>query len=282
MTVRRGSRRRLAGGPRTARLVSIFFAGLALVACAQRSREIVLASTTSVQDSGLLDILLPAFHQAHPRFRVRAVAVGSGEALRLAARGDADVLLVHSPRAEQEFMAAGHGESRRRVMWNDFVVVGPPEDPAGVRGMRDAAAAFRRIAAARARFISRGDGSGTHAREREIWAAAAVEPAGSWYLEAGQGMGAVLVLADETGAYTLTDRGTYLSLRDRMRLIVLVEGDERLRNEYSVIVVAGAANAEGARAFADWLLSEEAQRLIGALGVDRYGRPLFTPVLRAE
>lgn len=224
---------------------------------------------------------MPAFRRADPRFRVRAIAVGSGEALRLGARGDADVLLVHSPRAEEEFMAAGFGESRRHVMSNDFVLVGPPDDPAEVRGLGDAAAALRRIAEARAPFVSRGDESGTHAKERELWAAAGIAPAGPWYLEAGQGMGAVLVLANERGAYTLSDRGTYLTLRDQLRLTVLVEGDDRLKNEYSVIVVAGAANAEGARAFADWLISEEAQRLIGAFGVERYGRPLFVPSTEA-
>jgi tungstate transport system substrate-binding protein len=225
----------------------------------------------------LFEVLLPAFRRERPEYRIRAVAVGSGEALRLAARGDADVLLTHSPQAEERFMAAGYGESRRPVMFNDFVILGPPDDPAGLRGLRDAVAAVRLIATSRATFVSRGDSSGTHARELELWSAADVAPSGSWYLEAGQGMGAVLVLASEKGAYTLSDRGTYLNMRDRLRLAVAVEGDARLRNQYSVIVVAGAANPAGARTFADWITSPQGQRLIGGFGVDRFGRPLFTP-----
>ncbi|MGD2217225.1 MAG: substrate-binding domain-containing protein [Gemmatimonadales bacterium] len=245
--------------------------------CTTRPTEIVLASTTSTEDSGLFEAIMPAFRSAHPDYRVRVIAVGSGEALRLAARGDADVVLVHSPRAEAEFMAAGHGESRRRVMYNDFVIVGPAEDPASVCGFLDAPSALACVARHGSQFISRGDESGTHARERALWSAARVEPSNEWYREAGQGMGAVLMMASERRAYTLSDRGTFLSLRDRLRLEVLVEGDPRLHNQYSVIVVADASNREGARVFADWITSAAGQDTIGGFGVERFGRPLFIP-----
>lgn len=249
----------------------------ALLSCTTDHGEIFLASTTSTYDSGLFEVLLPAFHQAHPEYRVRVAAVGSGQALALARRGDADVLLVHSPRAEEEFMADGHGESRQRVMFNDFVIVGPGDDPAAVRGLSDAASALARIAGAGALFISRGDNSGTHNKERELWSAAGMEPRGDWYLEVGQGMGGVLMIASELAAYTLTDRGTYLSFAERLRLAVLVEGDPALRNQYSVILVRGAANFDGARAFTDWITSPEAQMLIGQFGVEPFGRALFAP-----
>ncbi len=225
----------------------------------------------------MFEKLLPAFQQARPRYRVRVIAVGSGEALRLAARGDADVVLTHSPRAEEEFMAAGHGEFRWRVMFNDFVIVGPPDGPAAGCGGPDAASALACITGSGALFISRGDDSGTHARERELWKAAGLTPRGGWYLEAGQSMGAVLMMASERRAYTLSDRGTFLSFGDQLHLSVLVEGDPLLRNQYSVTVVRDASNREGAREFAEWLTGPEAQRLIGQFGLERFGRPLFTP-----
>jgi tungstate transport system substrate-binding protein len=251
--------------------------GLFFISCVSEPREIVLASTTSTEDSGLFEYLLPAFREAHPGFRVRVIAVGSGEALRLAARGDADVVLSHSPAAEDEFMSAGHGESRRRVMYNDFVVVGPADDAARSCGVEGAAESLACLAENGALFISRGDDSGTNARERRLWADAGLEPAGDWYLEAGQGMGAVLMMASEKGAYTLSDRGTFLSMRDRLQLTILVEGDPILRNQYSVIVVSGAAELEGARTLADWIASGAAQSLIGEFGAGQFGRPLFTP-----
>jgi tungstate transport system substrate-binding protein len=250
---------------------------IAIESCTTHPTEIILASTTSTEDSGLFEAILPAFRRAHPDYRVRVIAVGSGEALRLAARGDADVVLVHSPRAEEQFMAAGHGESRQRVMYNDFVIVGPPGDAASVCGTLDAPSALACIARHGSLFISRGDDSGTHARERDLWAAADVEPSGDWYREAGQGMGAVLMMAGERGAYTLSDRGTYLSLRDRLRLEVLVEGDPLLDNQYSVIVVRDAENLEGARLFADWITSAAGQETIGAFGSNGFARPLFVP-----
>jgi len=262
------------------RILSSVIVNLIIIAsasCSAEPREIVLTSTTSTEDSGLFETLLPMFSRAYPEYRVRVIAVGSGEALRLAARGDADVVLAHSPRAEQAFMAAGHGESRRPVMYNDFVIVGPTDDPADVCGFLDAPSALACIAEHHLLFISRGDDSGTHARERELWSAAGVEPGGEWYREAGQGMGAVLMMASERRAYTLSDRGTYLSMRDRLDLEVAVEGDPRLRNQYSVIVVRDALNGDGARAFADWIASDRAQAVIGEFGVERFGRPLFTP-----
>ncbi|MGD8700004.1 MAG: extracellular solute-binding protein [Gemmatimonadales bacterium] len=248
-----------------------------LSGCSPAVREVVLTSTTSAEDTGLFEILLPAFREAYPEYRVRVVAVGSGEALRLAARGDADVVLAHSPQAEEEFMAAGHGESRRRVMINDFVIVGPEDGPASGCGRLDAAAAMACIMDSGGPFISRGDDSGTHARERRLWSANGRQPGGERYLEAGQGMAAVLLMASEREAYTLSDRGSFLSLRDRLQLVVQVEGDSMLVNQYSVIVVQNAANPAGARAFAEWITSEAGQSLIGEFGRERFGRPLFTP-----
>ena len=263
--------------PSLNRLLVIALALGSALSCANEPQEVVLASTTSTEDSGLFEVLIPAFQRACPEYRIRVIAVGSGEALRLASRGDADVVLTHSPRAEEEFMEEGHGLERRRVMYNDFVIVGPPNGPAEHCAGEDAASALGCIAEVRAPFVSRGDDSGTHARERRLWHAAGVQPAGDWYIQAGQGMGAVLMMASEKGAYALTDRGTFLSLRDALELVVLVEGDEALRNQYTVTTVRGAAVPEGARAFAEWIVSEDAQRLIGEYGVERFGRRLFTP-----
>lgn len=246
-------------------------------ACARPAQPLVLASTTSTEDSGLFDLLLPAFGAAHPEHAVRLVAVGSGQALQLGERGDADVLLVHSPAAEQRFMAAGHGVARRPVMHNDFVLVGPADDPAGIRGL-DPVAALRRVAASRATFISRGDESGTHSRERALWADAGIRPEGRpWYMDVGQGMGETLAIAGERRAYTLSDRGTYLSLTQRDALDVLVEKHDALANPYTVIVAVRARNRRGARAFADWITSPPARHLIAQYGSDRYGQPLFVP-----
>jgi len=253
---------------------------LALLSCRSEPREIVLTSTTSTEDSGLFEVLLPAFQSAHPQYRVRVIAVGSGEALRLAARGDADVVLSHSPRAEMEFINAGYGESRDRVMFNDFVVVGPVSPAGRTCDDRDVIVVLRCIAESESLFISRGDDSGTHARERELWAAAGLRPEGEWYLEVGQGMGAVLMMASEKEAVTLSDRGTYLSRSDRLQLRVVSEGDPRLRNQYSVIVVRGASNPDGAHAFVEWIVSMSAQKIIGKYGVEKYGRPLFSPNAR--
>jgi len=245
-------------------------------------RELILATTTSTQDSGLLDVLIPRFEE-ESGMHVKVIAVGSGAAMELGERGDADVLLVHAPAAEEQFVAAGYGVERARVMYNDFVIVGPPSDPAGVAGTSDAAAAMAKVAAAGAAFISRGDGSGTHAQELSLWAAAKIDvPTGQgWYAESGQGMGATLTIAAEKAAYTLTDRGTWLAAADQERLPIAVEGDPRLFNVYHVIVVNpdqhSQVNSQGARRFRAFLLRQDTLRLIGEFGRDRYGQPLFTP-----
>lgn len=208
------------------------------------------------------------------------MAVGSGQALELGKRGDADVLLVHSPAAEQEFMQAGHGTDRRFVMRNDFVLAGPPSDPAGVRSAASAADAFGKIARVGERFVSRGDDSGTHRKEIAIWRAAGIEPQRPWYLEAGQGMGEVLTLADELRAYTLTDRGTYRAMQKGLELEILFEGDPVLDNPYHVITVARARNPDGARRFAEWITGTQGQSVIASFGLREFGSPLFEPMAR--
>lgn len=265
-------------------LVSVF---LGPIACrpeggtATPASEIVLASTTSTEDSGLFGVLIPAFERANPGLRLRVVAVGSGQALGLGRRRDADVLLVHSPAAEQEFMREGHGLDRRPVMKNVFVIAGPASDPAGVRAARTAAEAFATIARAGARFVSRGDDSGTHRKELAIWKAAGISPQGPWYVDAGQGMGEVLNMTNEMQAYTLTDIGTYLSMKNALDLEILFEGDPILDNPYHVITVAGARNPDGARRFAEWITGPEGQALIAAFHAQEFGRPLFEPAARA-
>jgi tungstate transport system substrate-binding protein len=274
---------------RTLGLLCLLIAALAPTACGDddnegasdsRDRPLILATTTSTQDSGLLDVLVPAFENEADR-QVKTVAVGSGEAIELGSRGEADVLLVHSPDDEEEFMASGKGGTRRLVMHNDFVVVGPPDDPAGIRGMSSTAALERIAQNAEEPFISRGDDSGTHALELKLWEEAGVRPAGSWYQETGQGMGATLRIADQKRAYTIADRGTHLSTEDSTDLDVVVEGEPRLLNVYHVIDVDPGAgprvNAAGGRAFADWIVSPAAQRMIGAFGRKEFGRPLFVP-----
>lgn len=245
-------------------------------ATAERS-GLILASTTSTEDSGLFDALLPAFGQAFPQYDVKVVAVGTGEALRLGEEQAADVLLVHAPQAEEDFVQRGLGVERREVMYNDFVVVGPESDPAGIRGETEAVAGLQKIASAAAEFISRGDESGTHKKELGLWQAAGIEPAGDWYRDVGQGMGEVLRIASEKQAYALTDRATYLSNQETLELAILLEGDEALFNQYGVIPVAGARNARGAQDFTDWITSAQGQEVIGAFGVDKFGQPLFVP-----
>lgn len=239
--------------------------------------DLILASTTSTQDSGLFDVLIPAFEAAHP-YRVKVIAVGSGEALRLGETGDADVLLVHSPVAEEAFVQKGYGVERKAVMYNDFIIVGPASDPAKIKGMTDAAKAFIAIAKAQALFFSRGDQSGTHTKELSIWEAAGIQPQGDWYQSTGQGMGATLTIADQSGGYTLTDRATYLSMRNSLDLAVLLKGDEALFNQYHVITVKNARNPKGAESFMNWIVSSEVQQgLIATFGVDKFGQPLFVP-----
>lgn len=239
--------------------------------------KVVLASTTSTQDSGLFDVLLPAFEEAHPEYTIEVIAVGTGEALELGRNKDADVLLVHAKAKEEEFVANGYGTGRIDVMYNDFIVVGPAADPAGIEVMSDASDAFTKIANAQATFVSRGDESGTHTKELSIWREAGIEPAGAWYVSAGQGMGDVLKIASETAGYTLSDRATFLALEDSLALEIDVEGDTALFNQYGVIVVTGADNQEGGQAFADWIVSDEGQAVIEVFGVEEYGEPLFIP-----
>jgi tungstate transport system substrate-binding protein len=250
------------------------------------SRSITVASTTSTENSGLFAYLLPLF-TAETGIDVRVVAVGTGQALRLAANGDADVLFVHHPPSEHKFVADGLGLARHAVMHNDFVLVGPDEDPAGVKGMTDVAAALLRISGAEHVFASRGDDSGTHKKELALWAAAATDPrpaSGTWYRETGSGMGATLNTASGMDAYALTDRATWVSFGNKGNLGILVEGDARLHNPYGVIVVNPDrhphVHAAEAQAFVDWLMSERGQKKIAAHVVD--GRQLFFPDALAD
>ncbi|GAA1323966.1 substrate-binding domain-containing protein [Pseudonocardia xinjiangensis] len=240
-------------------------------------RSLILATTTSTQDSGLLDDLLPAF-TADTGWQVKTVAVGSGQAIELGRRGEADVLLVHSPAAEQQFVAEGSAGRRLLVMHNDFVLLGPAADPAGIKGAT-AADAMKRIAEAGAVFVSRGDDSGTAAREKALWTQAGVTPGGAWYQETGQGMGATLRVAAEKSGYTLSDRATYLSQPDGLTL--LSEGDPGLLNVYHVIEMTTKAGdrvqPEAAAAFADWITGPAAQQRIGEFGRAQYGQQLFVP-----
>jgi tungstate transport system substrate-binding protein len=278
---------------KTTRLLAILpIVLLLLAACAQKPtampptatvpavKDIILATTTSTQDSGLLDVLVPAFEK-QSGYTVKVVAVGSGQALKMGEEGNADVLLVHSPSSEKTFMDKGLGSERHLVMHNDFIIVGPTADPAGIKGNGSAVEAFNKIAAATAPFISRGDNSGTNTMELSLWKKAGITPEGSWYQESGQGMGATLKIASEKGAYTLTDRATYLANKPSLGLDILVEGDKTLLNVYHVILVNPSKwpkiNVAGARAFADYLVSPEGQKLIGDFGKDKYSQPLFTP-----
>lgn len=243
-------------------------------------RDVILSTTTSTQDSGLLDELIPLFER-QTGYKVKTVAVGSGAAIALGQRGESDVVLAHAPESERQFVASGAGINRQLVMYNDFVIVGPADDPAGIRGQTDALASLRQVAAAGATFISRGDNSGTQQLELALWDAAGIAPKSQdWYIESGSGMGQTLLIADQHRAYTISDRGTYLSFRNRVKLDILVEKDERLLNVYHVIAVNPqrhpAVNAAGAQALSNFLLAPETQRIIDQFGRERYGQPLFT------
>jgi tungstate transport system substrate-binding protein len=246
------------------------------------SQSIILASTTSVENSGLLAHILSAFTK-ETGITVHVLAQGTGQALQTAARDDADLVLVHDPEAEQKFIATGDGIDRRQIAWNDFIIVGPRADPARIAGSRDAVAALKAIAAARAPFVSRGDKSGTDALEHRLWRVAGIDPAkagaGSWYRDIGGGMGAALNTAHAMGAYTISDRGTWLSFGNKGELTVLVEGDPRLVNRYDVILLNPVKHPvpkqASARRFAQWLLSPEGQEAIGAYKVN--GEQLFHP-----
>jgi len=237
-----------------------------------------LVTTTSVRDTGLLDVLSDAF-QKDGKYTLKAVAVGSGQAMQLGKTGEADILWVHSPDDEKQFVEEGYGTDRTTFMYNDFVILGPAQDPAKVKGVKKAADAFKKIAAAKAPFISRGDKSGTHKKELRIWDAAKVKPAADKYIEAGQGMAATLTLADEKNAYALVDRSTYLSMKSKIGLVIVSEGDDALLNRYSLILVNPAkfpkVNAAGARAFFDFVLSKPAKEMVEKFGQDKYGKQLF-------
>ncbi len=243
--------------------------------------NLILATTTSTQDSGLLDVLVPLF-QKQTGYVVQTIAVGSGEAMKMGEEGNADVLLVHAPSSEKTFMEAGAGKDRFLVMHNDFIMVGPAADPAGIKGMTSAVEAFKAIYAAGSPFITRGDDSGTHKKELALWKSAELDPAGqAWYMETGQGMGASMTVASEKEAYILTDRATYLANKDNYKLEILVEGDNSLLNVYHVITVNPdkwpKANYDGAMAFAKFMIDPATQKVIGEFGVDKFGQPLFYP-----
>jgi tungstate transport system substrate-binding protein len=245
------------------------------------SRNVILSTTTSTQDSGLLEVLIPLFEK-QSGYSVKTVSVGTGQALLLAAKGDADVALVHAPSLEKKYVADGKLLNRRLVMYNDFVIVGPKDDPAKIRSAKTSAAALKAIEQAKATFVSRGDNSGTHTLEKTLWKEAGVEPKGSWYIEAGQGMGATLGIANERNAYTITDRGTLLALRQRVGLPILIEGDRALLNIYSVMEVnpanAPRINSAGGKAFAKFMVTPQTQTVIKSFGVEKFGQPLFVPV----
>ena len=261
-------------------VVSLLF--ITGVFCVQaQEKTIILATTTSTQDSGLLDVLLPIFEKKTSYF-VKTIAVGSGQAMAMGQKGEADVLLVHSPEAEKKFMAEGYGINRRLVMHNDFIIVGPPGDPAMIKTIKSSVESFKKIASAKALFLSRGDNSGTHAKEKAIWKAAGINPEGEkWYQQTGLGMGQTLNVAAEKKGYTLADRGTYLALKKNLGFDILGEGDTILLNIYHVIEVNPAkwpkVNAAGGKAFADFMVSKETQDIIKTFGVDKFGSPLFFP-----
>jgi tungstate transport system substrate-binding protein len=273
-------------------IYTLVFISILLVSCSQpaanetlpasgETQQLILATTTSTEDSGLLEYILPDFEKEF-NTDVNVVAVGTGQALQLGEDGNADVLLVHARAREDEFMAAGHGVRREDVMYNDFVIVGPEDDPAGIAGLTSASEGFKKIAEAQVAFVSRGDDSGTHTKEKAIWSETGIEPAGDWYISAGQGMGAVLTMADEEQAYTLSDRATYLARTlEGTNLVILVEGDSILFNPYGVMAInpdkGDDIKVDLANQFIDWLVSLPTQEKISQFGIDQFGSPLFTP-----
>jgi tungstate transport system substrate-binding protein len=265
--------------------LAVFLSGLILGATAEaaesKDKNVILSTTTSTQDSGLLDVLVPLFEK-QTGYSVKTVSVGTGQALAMAAKGDADVALVHAPSLEKKYVADGKLLNRRLVMYNDFVIIGPKDDPAKIKSAKTALAALKLIEQSKSPFVSRGDNSGTHNLEKSLWKDAGITPKGDWYSEAGQGMGATLGIANERNAYTITDRGTYLALRNRVTLPILVEGDKVLLNIYSVMEVNPAngprVNTAGGKAFADFMVAPQTQNVIKSFGVEKFGQPLFVPV----
>jgi tungstate transport system substrate-binding protein len=265
--------------------LAVFLSGLILGPIAEaadsKDKNVILSTTTSTQDSGLLDVLVPLFEK-QTGYSVKTVSVGTGQALAMAAKGDADVALVHAPSLEKKYVADGKLLNRRLVMYNDFVIIGPKDDPAKIKATKTALAALKLIEQSKSPFVSRGDNSGTHNLEKTLWKEAGIQPKGDWYIEAGQGMGATLNIANERNAYTITDRGTLLALRNRVNLPILVEGDKVLLNIYSVMEVNPAngprVNTAGGKAFADFMVSPPAQNAIKSFGVEKFGQPLFVAV----
>lgn len=261
-------------------VISLLFI-IGITSAQAQPKTIILATTTSTQDSGLLDVLLPIFEKKTGYF-LKTIAVGSGQAMAMGQKGEADVLLVHSPAAEKKFVAEGYGIDRRIIMHNDFIIVGPPTDSAKIKGIKLASEAFKKIASAQALFLSRSDKSGTHVKEMDIWKAAGINPEREkWYQQTGLGMGQTLNVTAEKKGYTLADRGTYLALKKNLGFDILVEGDAILLNIYHVIEVNPAKwsklNVAGGKAFADFMISKEAQDIIKTFGVDKFGSPLFFP-----
>ena len=266
--------------------LSVLLVLILLVGCGGEKSEagdsIILSTTTSTQDSGLLDYLLPKFEE-ETGIEVKVIAVGTGKALQMGKEGEADILLVHAKESEEEFVQEGHGLERHDVMYNDYILVGPKEDPLNLKSdyPNDILEGLKALAETETEFVSRGDDSGTHKKELSIWKEAGIEPEGDWYISAGSGMGDVLKIADEKKAYTITDRGTYLSMKDNLDLEIIIEGDENLFNQYGIIPVdpdkSDKINSEGAKKFMDWMLSDKVQELIGEFGVEEYGMPLFIP-----
>jgi tungstate transport system substrate-binding protein len=249
------------------------------VSKAPKVQDVILATTTSTVDSGLLDVLIPLFEQ-QTGYRIKTIAAGTGQALAMGEKGEADVLLCHAPQAEKKLVDAGQAVNYQLVMHNDFVVVGPAGDPAGIKG-KPSVAAFQLIGQKPALFISRGDDSGTHKKESAIWKEAGVKAEGAWYQQSGQGMGATLLMASEKQGYTLTDRATYLAQKANVRLDILSEGDKSLLNIYHVMQVNpdkfDKVNAEGGKAFVDFMVTPATQKLIGEFGKEKFGQPLFFP-----
>ncbi len=275
-------KRQLAVGTRFVILCFLAAALVFLPAC-KTNKEMILATTTSTQDTGLLDVLNPMFEEK-TGFQVKTIAVGSGAALAMGEKGEADVLLTHAPASEQTLVDSEAVIDRKLVMHNDFIICGPAEDPSGIKDATSAAEAFKKIADSEAAFVSRGDDSGTHKKELEVWKAAEIDPGETkpdWYIEAGQGMAATLLLASEKGAYVLTDRGTYLAQKANLSLEILSDGDKVLLNIYHVMQVNPEnfpkVNSKAAKAYVEFMVSEEVQKIIGEFGTDKYGMPLFFP-----
>ena len=250
-------------------------------ASAAAGKSVILSTTTSTQDSGLLDVLVPIFEK-NTGYSVKTISVGTGQALALAAKGEADVALVHAPSLEKKYVADGKLLNRRLVMYNDFIILGPPADPAKIKSIKSSIDSLKLIASSQSRFVSRGDNSGTHNLERSLWKLAGIDPKGDWYIESGQGMGATLGIANDRNTYTISDRATYLAFRKRVTLAVLFEGDKPLLNIYSVMEVNPAngprINAVGGKAFADFMVAPQTQTVIKTFGVEKYGQPLFVPI----